>query len=168
MAIDTLGMNNIAYCQHWIDEYTFKLFGSRIDIIQNEMRKLLTANNSSELFMPTDLHFRILDRVIDCYCDIYNDEAEINDNLIFVKDQAIEHLYIDSIRTMFFWDADYELFNTPVISKDFTPTLNALGVSRSGINIQQSMMADLSDFALEKYSDDPDWNELEDDFWFEQ
>ena len=39
-------------------------------------------------------------------------------------------------------------------------------MTTSGKNIQKGNFADLSDLSLEKYVPDPDWDELEDDFWF--
>lgn len=172
MSIDSLRLSEEGFGDNWIDEYTFKLFGSRNDIIIHEMKKLRTANNSPDLFMPTDYHFRLLDRVLDWYCDLYNDSITFStDMLMILNGKPIKHIDINEIRTTFLWDNDYELLDSLLVSQNkelSRKILGELNVEESGINIQLGKLADLKDLTLEQYQHDPDWGEVDDDFWFSQ
>ncbi|HEX2957426.1 MAG TPA: hypothetical protein VHO70_11370 [Chitinispirillaceae bacterium] len=158
---------------HWLDENTWKLFGQSTVILNNELVKLIEANKSSELYQPTDYHFRLIDKVLDWYCDLYNDWIQDDTGCaIYYKDTTIPHFSIYSIRTDFFWDMDFDLFEVlgGDRSENAQAILQIMGVSQSGMNMQQGKSPDLSEFTLKKCEPDPDWNTVEDygdDFWFE-
>jgi hypothetical protein len=166
LGMDMLKENGAEFDTYWLDEYTYKIFGSSVDILHKEIGKLHYANNSSDLLMPTDYHFRLLDRIIEWYCEIYNDTCKIDDSYELIN--GIKHFDIDTIRSTFFWDNDYDLIDTLVQTKYQKDILKILGVTPSGINIQQGKLADLGDFTFEKYQPDPDWEEIEDNFWISQ
>jgi hypothetical protein len=160
---------------HWLDENTWKLFGQSTVILNNELIKLIEANKSGDLYQPTDYHFRLIDKVLEWYCEIYNDllqeGADCTDCAIYYKDTTIPHFSIDSIRSDFFWDMDFELFeilggNRSEYAQEI---LTMMGVSQSGRNMQQGRSPDLKEFTLQKCEPDPDWDTVDDygeDFWF--
>jgi hypothetical protein len=158
---------------HWLDENTWKLFGENTTILQNELRKLIAANKSPELYEPTEYHFRLFDRVLDWYCELYNDSvAESDEWAIYYKGRLISRFNIDSIRSDFFHDMDYELFDTLGAdqSEQAKMILELMGVTKSGKNMQQGKPADIEEFALLKCSPDQNWetvDDIGDDFWFE-
>jgi hypothetical protein len=157
----------------WLDENTWKLFGESTTILQNELRKLTTANASPDLFELTDYHFRLLDRVLDWYCELYNESAEKSEEwVIYSKGREIRCFNIDTIRSDFFFDMDYELFDTLGAdqSEQTKMILELMGVTKSGRNMQQGKPADIEEFALIKCEPDPNWetvDDIGDDFWFE-
>lgn len=157
---------------HWLDENTWKLFGESTVVLNNELIKLIEANKNADLYMPTDYHFRLMERVLEWYCEIYNDEMKFGTECaIYYQDTPIPHFSIYSIRSDFFWDMDFELFEVldGDRSENTQEILSMMGVSRSGMNMQQGRSADLREFALQKCEPDPDWDTVEDygeDFWF--
>jgi hypothetical protein len=169
---DTLDLVGPDLGYHWLDENTWKLFGERTEILNTELIKLIEANKSTDLYMPTDYHFRLIDRILEWYCDIYNDEIQDStDCAIYYKDTTIPHFNIDSIRSDFFWDMDFDLFEVlgGDRSENAQAILNMMGVSKSGINMQQGKSPDLREFTLQKCEPDPDWRTVDyygDDFWF--
>ncbi len=166
LAIDNLRFQGTDTDIFWLDDFTIKLFGNRVDILLNEMQKILAAHIHADLFMPTDYHFLLLDRALSLYCDIYNDSDD--DSLLIYKDNtAVQHLDIDSIRSTFFYDTDYELLDVPVMREVSKLVFDSLGMSPSGKNIQKGNEADLSDLTLEKCTPDTDWDTVDQDFWFD-
>ncbi len=158
---------------HWLDENTWKLFGQSTVILNNELVKLIEANKSCDLYQPTDYHFRLIDKVLEWYCDLYNDWIEEDlECAIYYKDTTIPHFNIYSIRSDFFWDMDFELFEVlgGNRSENAQEILSLMGVSNAGRNMQQGKSPDLREFTLQKCEPDPDWSTVEDygdDFWFE-
>jgi hypothetical protein len=170
---DTLDLVGPRLDFHWLDENTWKLFGESTVILNNELNKLIEANRSADLYMPTDYHFRLIDKVLEWYCEIYNDEMKFGtDGAIYYKETPIPYFSIDSIRSDFFWDMDFELFEIlgGDRSENAQQMLNMMGVSKSGRNMQQGRSPDLEEFTLQKWEPDSDWNTVDhygDDFWFE-
>jgi len=161
MAMDHIDKDEIDV--HWLDSSTFKLFGSSVDIIINELKKLRAAHISPELFMPTDLHFRLLDRIIEWFCIIYNDMTETQD-MVTGDGDLICKFNVDEIRSTFFWDCDYDFMAIDPVSEQASRLLQTMGVSPSAINIQKRNPADIIDLTLIKMEEDPDWSEPENFF----
>lgn len=157
---------------HWLDQTTWEIFGENAHILAQELSKLIKANKSHDLFMPTDYHFRLLDRVLEWYCDIYNDlHRDSTEDAICYKGIPIQFFDINLIRTDFFWDTDYNFLETlgPDCSEVTQIVLQEIGVSKSGRNMQRGMPADIAEFTLEKCEEDPGWCTTEsigDGFWF--
>jgi hypothetical protein len=163
MALDFINEEEIDV--HWLDSGTFKLLGSREDIVIHEIKKLKAAHKSPEIFMPTDLHFRLLDKIIEWFCIIYNDMTETQD--ILTEDGCtVGKFEIDQIRSTFFWDCDYDLIATSSISYQTSEILRGLGMTPSAINIQKGISADLSDLTLTKMEPDPDWEKPDNTDWY--
>ena len=158
MALDFIDEEQID--EHWLDSWTFKLFGSRVDIIIYEIKKLRAAHNRPELLMPTDLHFRLLDKILEWFCIIYNDTTETQD-LVTGDGHLIGKFNIDEIRSTFFWDCDYDTLGITSISEQTSELFSIIGMSPSAINIQKGIPADLSDLTLVKMEEDPEWAEAE-------
>jgi hypothetical protein len=163
MALDFIDKEEIDV--HWLDSGTFKLLGSREDIVIHEIKKLRAAHNSSELFLPTDLHFRLLDRIIEWFCIIYNDMTETQD-ILNEDGCTVGKFEVDEIRSTFFWDCDYNIIATSSIPDQTSEILRGLGMSPSAINIQKGKPADLSDFTLTKMQPDPDWAKPDGTYWY--
>jgi hypothetical protein len=157
---------------HWLDTNTWKIFGASAAILIMELSKLIEANKSPDLFMPTDYHFRLLDRVLEWYCVIYNDENRENTkNAICYKGTPIPFFDIDLIRSDFFWDLDYNFVDTlgPDCSEQTQLILKEIGVTKSGRNMQQGKPADSAEFTLTKCEPDQNWDTVDDigdGFWF--
>lgn len=163
MALDFVNKEEIDV--HWLDSRTFKLFGSREDIVIHEIEKLRAAHSSPELFLPTDLHFKLLDKIIEWFCIIYNDMTETQD--IQTEDGGtVGKFDVDEIRSTFFWDCDYNIIATSGIPDQASEILRGLGMSSSAINIQKGISADLSDLTLTKMQPDPDWAKPDSTDWY--
>ena len=52
---------------------TLGCFGGRKELVLYELKRLEVAHKSEKVYMPTDLHFKLLDRAISGFCDTYND-----------------------------------------------------------------------------------------------
>lgn len=157
----------------YFDEKFVNSFGGARDgipIILNELKKLMQAHLSSDVYMPTDIHFKMLDRVLRTYCDLYNDEFHVSaEDAIKCSGEIIQRLSFDEIQDLFFWDMDYDLdektaqalFN----NKQLREYLD-LSISIQALNTVLGIPVDFSDLKLEKWVE-PNWSESEDysDFW---
>lgn len=170
MSIDIIKFEGIEPDVFWLDEFTVRLFGGRADILLNEMQKLYAAHNHEDLFLPTDYHFLLLDRVLNWYCIIYNDTDD-ESLLIYKGDVVVPKLDIDSIRNTFFFDSDYEQLDPLILygaSSHMSDVFDKMGMSPSGKNIQKGKLVDCADLKLEKWTQDMDWEVVDDDLWFEK
>jgi hypothetical protein len=141
----------------WLDDLTLKLFGSDVSIVTNELKKLRDAHNSSKLFMPTDYHFRLLDRVIAWYCILYNDFSPEEKYPAEEEGYVVDTFDFDEIAETFFWDNDYELIDT-LLRRKSSPAepevLSSFGLTDSGLAMIQGKVPDTMDLKLEQYDDD--------------
>jgi hypothetical protein len=143
-----------------------------IKSIRHELKRLLAASESENVFMPTDYHFKLLDRVINAWCDIYNDMLQDMEeiDILYYKGKAIKPKS-DFIINAFFWDTDYDFPEHVAHSlKQADPTdPNSIrarsNVFDSGINASLNLSPDTMDLLLEEWKPDSDWLEDYDPEW---
>lgn len=116
IAIDRLeqdiDMGEILFVEGYFDK-TLEACGGGIPgvkILHKELKKILEAHKSDELYMPSDFHFKLLDRVMldycECYVDIVGDKG-----MPALKCDGREILKLDHgyILDYFYWDTDYDI-----------------------------------------------------------
>ncbi|MBN1982105.1 MAG: hypothetical protein JW795_11275 [Chitinivibrionales bacterium] len=146
-----------------------------IKIIHNELNKIKAAHESKDLYMVTDVHFKMLYDVIKLFCDTYAETLafcrENNDNSysIICKGKEIESLDFEDICTAFFWDTDFNM--SEEVSRYLFENKAARNFGDFGIqslNIALNMPVDFSDLQIEKSEADENWyrNEEYDYLWF--
>jgi len=143
-----------------------------IKLIRHELKRLLAASESEKVYMPTDYHFKLLDRVINVWCDIYNDMLQDmeEEEILYYKGKAIKPK-ADFIINAFFWDIDYDYPQDVayrLMQEDRTDP-DSIRVRRnifdSGINASLNLSPDTQDLLLEEWKPESDWLEDYDPEW---
>jgi hypothetical protein len=105
IAIDELGNEYGDFDENY--EELISLFGK--DLLISELETLLKVHKSNKLYMPTDYHFLVLDRILNDYIDYHNDRVMEEKKPQKIGKFLIKQIDFDAIHTIFFWDADYDL-----------------------------------------------------------
>jgi hypothetical protein len=143
-----------------------------IKSIRHELKRLLAASESEKVFMPTDYHFKLLDRVINAWCDIYNDMLQDmeEEDILYYKGKAIKPT-ADFIIGAFFWDTDYDFpehvaYSLKQASRTDPDSVRGQSdIFDSGINASLNLSPDTMDLLLEEWKPDSDWLEDYDPEW---
>jgi len=149
---------------NYFSESDIELFGD-VETILNEVKRLQVAHKSSKLYMPTDYHFLILDRILYTFCQVYTDNVSILDENYPIKHngESICELDFGDILETFFWDTDYNLgLSIPKHLKD------VLGVNEETINLSNGKPADSNELLLKEYtfeSQSENWHTGADGWW---
>ncbi|MFW5785522.1 MAG: hypothetical protein ACOCW1_04985 [Chitinispirillaceae bacterium] len=145
-----------------------------VPIILNELKKLRQAHHSDDIYMPGDLHFKLLDRILRTYCELYNDEFHRNEECVLkCNGENIQKLSYDDIFGIFFWDKDFD-FNEETASAllNNSQLRNCIdsSISIQALNTSLGIPVDYSDLKLEKWEGEPEWSDTEDfsDFWLDR
>ena len=158
----------------WVSIYfekeTIKAFGGDkegIALIKKELEKLLAAHGSKDVYMPSDYHFKLLDRIITFWSDVYSDSAAEWDSdpkskecVLRYRGKPIYEIDKNAILETFFWDTDYD-FN-PELAKSLSANRilkdRVADVSNSAINASLNREPDTEDLKLVKWDGDlKDW-----------
>jgi len=171
--IETNNSNGFAFI--YFDEKFVNSFGGvkdGIPIILNEIKKIKQAHNSSEIYMPTDIHFKMLDRILLTYCALYTEELHRHEKFtIKCNGEILKKLAYDEILDFFFWDTDYDLDETIASALLFNKQLREQvdpSISIQALNTASGKPVDFSDLKMEKWDEpEPDWTDLVDysDLW---
>ena len=175
----------INFTQLYFDRKILKSFGGGIGgikIIRNELEKLLKAHQSKDVYMPTDRHFQLLDRILSHFCGCYGDTVdgilnepdpktrkEYSSLVLKHKRKPVLALDFDTIFEQFFWDNDYDL--PPELAQALNQGSGKLvqqvaDISGVALGASLGTAVDTSDLQLEKYEPDPEWLTKEDDDWW--
>lgn len=179
LVIDQIGMD-IEFKEK--DGFAFTYFGQKlvnsfggahdgVPLILNELKKLRQAHLSSDIYMPSDLHFKLLDRILRTYCDLYNDGFYRDEECALkCKGEVIQKLLYNDIFGIFFWDKDFD-FNEETASalfhnKQLRDCIDS-SISIQALNTSLGIPVDFSDLKLERLEEEPQWSDPEDysDFW---
>jgi hypothetical protein len=121
--------------------------------------------------MPTDHHFKLMDRILNIYCDLYNDYVQDGTfDIICYKERPIKKLNAGCIIESYFWDEDYDF--PPQTAKSMSQPENKhivdmMGLSDDAVSASLNLPVDSSDMALEKFEEDEDWKESDSSWpWF--
>ncbi len=139
----------------YFEEPFVKSFGGVNDgtkMILNELRKLKRAHVSDDIYMPTDIHFKILDRLLWNYCDLYNEELRFSDDsALQCNGETIQTLTHYRILDYFFWDTDYDFDEkTACFLLENKFVREQVGSSIQALNTAVGKLVDFSDLKLEK------------------
>lgn len=151
----------------YFDEKFIESFGGihdGIPIILNELRKIQKAHVSKDVYMPTDIHFKMLDRILRNYCDLYNDVlSQEEDSILKCNGKKIQTLSFGAILDFFFWDTDYDLDErtASALFEDKLLREQISSVSIQAVNTALGKPVDFSDIVLEKWGE-PDWSDSDD------
>lgn len=160
----------------YFEEEFVKSFGGvhdGIPIILNELKKIEKAHHSNDIYIPTDIHFKMLDRILDTYCDLYNDEFHLHEeSTVKCNGETLHALSYDAIIDTFFWDRDYDfdaltasgLLQDKQLRERFDSTL-----SIQALNTAIGIPVDFSDLKMEKWEGE-DWSDNFDysEFWLNE
>lgn len=174
---DDVGLNEKdGFTFLYFDELFINSFGGvhdGIPIILNELKKIEKAHLSIDIYMPTDIHFKMLDRILQNYCDLYNDEFHLHEKCeIKCNGKILQTLSYDDILDFFFWDTDYDLDEETALAllrnKQLREQIDS-SISIQALNTASGKPIDFSDLKMEKWGD-PDWTDLGDysDFWLDK
>lgn len=159
--------------RHFEDEIIKSFGGGKegLTLIRRELEKLLAAQTSEDLYMPTDRHFKLLDRILSTEVDCYNDAVKEMDEEAFkkyvLKDEhgnPVKELDFDFILAHFFWDTDYDL--TPehakfLLSKEGSDARERGDFMKVGLLSSMNAPVDGEDLLLEKVELTPStWGEV--------
>jgi len=76
-----------------------------------ELKRIKMAHESKDIYIPNNLHFLILDRLLHVWCSTYNTllhAMDINYQVMY-KGKPITHVDVNDIIDLFFWNTDYDL-----------------------------------------------------------
>jgi hypothetical protein len=176
------GDEDLNFARAYFEEEIIKAFGEGIQgvkLINNELKKLLKAHLEKDvLYMPSDWHFKILDRVLRVYCDCYTESVEeyLEDPkyaslVVRYKDKPITELNAGDLMDCFFWDSDYDFDPVTAMSMKSSEIGKAIAdrndVSIAAINASLCLPVDSSDLKLEKYHTEKDWLSEDGDAFFD-
>lgn len=151
----------------YFDEKVQKMFGGT-QMLLKTVQRLEVAYKSEEVYLPTDYHFLLLDRMLNFFCDVYTDtigevdSSEIKDYALEVNGKIILELDFNLILEMFFFDTDYDM--SPEIGKFMkeNPLIRGdqLGMDIEGAKASAGDLVDTHDLRLEKVKKgNEDWND---------
>lgn len=144
-----------------------------IGLIKRELQKLLKAHlDPDNIYMPTDYHFKLLDRILRANCDLYSDMSEdyAKKDLYRYKRKPIYEIDFEKISGHFFWDCDYD-FGPELARKLQSNTVvkDEIDISTSALNASMYKEPDSIDLQLLKWPMDEQeykkWSKKEDMDW---
>ena len=119
------------------------LLGTRIwelfdpDQLLGELQKLLTANQSTKLYMPNDYHFLILHEVLELQISSHNDRVSASGQPLAFGSVLLGQVDFDFVRD-FFWDEDF-LLDSEVMASLSEENKAALGFNQETFALVQGL-----------------------------
>jgi hypothetical protein len=158
----------INFVDLYFEDEIVRSFGGGIGavrLLKETLEKILQAHKEKDVvYMPTDLHFKLLDRVLQVFCDCYGDligemgEKDLKVYQLKYKGKPIEQLDCGDLIDFFFWDTDYDF--DPVVAlelqknKTFSQNMDTSSVA---INASIGIAPDTEDLTLTKWDDGDPW-----------
>jgi len=147
--------------QHIWEDDIKRAFGTP-EFLLHVLEALLEAHQSKDLYMPTDWHFLLLDRILHSWCDCYGDMAGEADNDFLLRDDdgdpIMEVKFRDVVET-FFWDTDYDFPADLAAQLRGTVVQEQSDVSDVALNASMRKSVDLEDVNLVPWRDGDDRGE---------
>jgi len=106
------------YKTEFVNEYFTKqdqmMLGGTKQLLY-ELKRIKMAHESKDVYMPSDLHFLILDRILSKWCTIYSSDVKIimEDNYdypVMYKGKPVTHFDVNDIIDLFFWNNNYTYY----------------------------------------------------------
>jgi hypothetical protein len=161
-AIDSTQQDDFGCVMHLWDEDIHRAFGTTA-FLGDALEKLLEAHKSPDVFMPTDWHFLLLDRILRSWCDCYNDMEDHKEASIKDPDGNIIEKIDTEALFWFFWDDDYDFDPKTAVGLRHSLVKDIADVSDTAINASLRKPVDLGDLVLEKWDPDKAFSENDDD-----
>ena len=102
-----------------------------------ELQKLLTANQSTKLYMPNDYHFLILHEVLELQISSHNDRVSACGQPLAFGSVLLGQVDFDFVRD-FFWDEDF-LLDSEVMASLSEENKAALGFNQETFALVQGL-----------------------------
>ena len=107
------------------------------DQLLGELQKLLTANQSTKLYMPNDYHFLILHEVLELQISSHNDRVSACGQPLAFGSVLLGQVDFDFVRD-FFWDEDF-LLDSEVMASLSEENKAALGFNQETFALVQGL-----------------------------
>jgi hypothetical protein len=107
------------------------------DQLLGELQKLLTANQSTKLYMPNDYHFLILHEVLELQISSHNDRVSASGQPLAFGSVLLGQVDFDFVRD-FFWDEDF-LLDSEVMASLSEENKAALGFNQETFALVQGL-----------------------------
>jgi hypothetical protein len=107
------------------------------DQLLGELQKLLTANQSTKLYMPNDYHFLILHEVLELQISSHNDRVSACGQPLAFGSVLLGQVDFDFVRD-FFWDEDF-LLDSEVMASLSEENKAALGLNQETFALVQGL-----------------------------
>ena len=107
------------------------------DQLLGELQKLLSANQSTKLYMPNDYHFLILHEVLELQISSHNDRVSASGQPLAFGSVLLGQVDFDFVRD-FFWDEDF-LLDSEVMASLSEENKAALGFNQETFALVQGL-----------------------------
>jgi hypothetical protein len=120
----------------WLDgTHIWELFDP--SQLLGELQKLLTANQSTKLYMPNDYHFLILHEVLELQISSHNDRVSACGQPLAFGSVLLGQVDFDFVRD-YFWDEDF-LLDSEVMASLSEENKAALGFNQETFALVQGL-----------------------------